>query len=118
MNQQNKTFFQYLSNRWNKIIFYVLNNVNNFWFDNKFAKNIYHISYIYSIVSYTVNSFLSRGFRDRLEITKIIAKYNTKKIILREMNKFVEIKFNLIELKLFTRKNLDSMKIYIVIKTK
>lgn len=31
------------------------------------------------------------------------------------MNKFVEIKFNLIELKLFTRKNLDSMKIYVVV---
>lgn len=34
------------------------------------------------------------------------------------MNKFIEIKFNLIELKLFTRKNLDSMKICAVIKTK
>lgn len=34
------------------------------------------------------------------------------------MNKFVEIKFNLIELKLFTRKNLDSMKICVVIEIK
>lgn len=34
------------------------------------------------------------------------------------MNKFVEIKFNLIELKFFTGKNLDPMKIYVVIKTK
>lgn len=79
---------------------------------------IYHIyvSYIYSIVSYTVNSFLPRGFHDRLETTKVMAKYNSeKKIILHEMNKFVEIKFNLIELKLFTRKNLDSMKIYVVV---
>lgn len=40
---------------------------------------IYHISYIYSIVSYTVNSFLPRGFHDRLETTKIIAKYNSEK---------------------------------------
>lgn len=76
---------------------------------------MYHI-YIYSIVSYTVNSFLPRGFHDRLETTKVMAKYNSeKKIILHEINKFVEIKFNLIELKLFTRKNLDSMKICVVV---
>lgn len=51
--------------------------------NNKFAKNvyiyIYHISYIYSIVSYTVNSFLPRGFHDRLETTKIIVKHNSEK---------------------------------------
>lgn len=77
-----------------------------------------YIIYIYHIyiVSYTVNSFLPRGFHDRLETTKVMAKYNSeKKIILHEMNKFVEIKFNLIELKLFTRKNLDSMKICVVV---
>lgn len=75
-------------------------------------RNIVYSSYMYSIVSYTVNSFLPRGFRDRLE-TAI-----AKKIILHKLNKFVEINFNLIELKFFTGKNLDPMKIYVVIKTK
>lgn len=57
-----------------------VNNVNNFWFDNKFTKKYNTcIVYMYSIVSYAVNSFLPRGFRDRLETTKIIVKCNSEK---------------------------------------
>lgn len=62
----------------------MLNNVNNFLLIINLQRMytpecIYvyeYIIYIYHIyiVSYTVNSFLPRGFHDRLETTKVMAK--------------------------------------------